>query len=200
MIIDLTNKTAVITGSTAGIGFAIARGLAAAGANVVINGRTQIAVDNSRAVLNRALPRAVVRGVAADLGTAEGCEALVSAEPSADILINNVGIYGPQDFFDIPDSEWTRFFEVNVMSGVRLSRAYLPGMLKRNWGRVVFMSSESAREYSSRHDSLRFHQDRQSRNLSRARQADRGLWRHGERRPARPDAVRGSRDDAAEER
>jgi NAD(P)-dependent dehydrogenase (short-subunit alcohol dehydrogenase family) len=82
--------------------------------------------------------------VATDLGTAEGCEALVSAEPSADILINNVGIYGPQDFFDIPDSEWTRFFEVNVMSGVRLSRAYLPGMLKRNWGRVVFMSSESA--------------------------------------------------------
>jgi NAD(P)-dependent dehydrogenase (short-subunit alcohol dehydrogenase family) len=106
----------------------------------------------------------------------------VTAEPSADILINNVGIYGPQDFFDIPDSEWTRFFEVNVMSGVRLSRAYLPGMLKRNWGRVVFMSSESA-EYSSRHDSLRVHQDGQSRDLTRARQADRGLGGHGECRP-----------------
>jgi NAD(P)-dependent dehydrogenase (short-subunit alcohol dehydrogenase family) len=137
MRIDLTDKTA-------GIGFAIAQGLAEAGANVVINGRTQVAVDKARAVLTHALPSAVVRGVAADLGTAQGCEGLVKAEPSADILVNNVGIYGPQDFFDIPDSEWTRFFEVNVMSGVRLSRAYLPGMLKRNWGRVVFMSSESA--------------------------------------------------------
>jgi NAD(P)-dependent dehydrogenase (short-subunit alcohol dehydrogenase family) len=144
MKIDLTNKTAVITGSTTGIGFAIAQGLAAVGADVVINGRTQAAVDKSCAALRYALPNAVVRGVASDLGTAPGCEALVRAEPLADILINNVGIYGPQDFFDIPDNEWARFFEVNVMSGVRLSRAYLPGMLKRDWGRVVFMSSESA--------------------------------------------------------
>jgi NAD(P)-dependent dehydrogenase (short-subunit alcohol dehydrogenase family) len=144
MNIDLAKKTAVVTGSTAGIGFAIAQGLAAAGAQVVINGRTQVAFDNARAALEHALPSAVVRGVAADLGAAQGCEALVRAEPFADILINNVGIYGPQDFFDILDSEWTRFFEVNVMSGVRLSRAYLPGMLKANWGRVVFMSSESA--------------------------------------------------------
>jgi NAD(P)-dependent dehydrogenase (short-subunit alcohol dehydrogenase family) len=86
----------------------------------------------------------MIRGTAADLGTAQGCDALVSAEPSTDILVNNVGIYGPRDFFDIPDTEWTRFFEINVMSGVRLSRAYLPAMLKRNWGRVVFLSSESA--------------------------------------------------------
>jgi NAD(P)-dependent dehydrogenase (short-subunit alcohol dehydrogenase family) len=85
----------------------------------------------------------VIRGVAADLGTAEGCDKLVLAEPDADILINNVGIFNPQDFFAIPDSEWTRFFDVNVMSGVRLSRAYMPGMLTRNWGRVVFISSES---------------------------------------------------------
>jgi NAD(P)-dependent dehydrogenase (short-subunit alcohol dehydrogenase family) len=85
-----------------------------------------------------------LRGVAADLSTAAGCDALVSAEPACDILVNNVGIFGPQDFFNIPDSEWTRFFEVNVMSGVRLSRAYMPAMLKRNWGRVVFLSSESA--------------------------------------------------------
>jgi NAD(P)-dependent dehydrogenase (short-subunit alcohol dehydrogenase family) len=84
-----------------------------------------------------------VHGVAADLGTAEGCAALVQAEPATDILVNNVGIFGPQDFFEIPDREWTRFFEVNVMSGVRLSRAYLPGMVERNWGRVVFLSSES---------------------------------------------------------
>jgi NAD(P)-dependent dehydrogenase (short-subunit alcohol dehydrogenase family) len=144
MKIDLANKTAIVTGSTAGIGFAIAKGLAAAGAVTVINGRQQVSVDKAVAAVKDAVFGATVRGVAADLGTAEGCEALVSAEPDADILINNVGIFGPQDFFDIPDSEWTRFFEINVMSGVRLSRAYLRGMLRRDWGRIVFVSSESA--------------------------------------------------------
>jgi NAD(P)-dependent dehydrogenase (short-subunit alcohol dehydrogenase family) len=139
MKIDLADKTAVVTGSTAGIGFAIAKGLAEAGASVVINGRTRRAVDKAVA----ALKGLAVRGVAADLGTAAGCASLFDAEPRADILVNNVGVYGPQDFFDIPDAEWTRFFEVNVMSGVRLARAYLPGMLERNWGRVVFLSSES---------------------------------------------------------
>jgi NAD(P)-dependent dehydrogenase (short-subunit alcohol dehydrogenase family) len=144
MKIDLSNRTAIVTGSTAGIGLAIAKGLAAAGARTVINGRQQVSVDKAIAALKRAVPNAIVRGVAADLGAAQGCEALVEAEPIADILINNVGIFGPQDFFDIPDSEWTRFFEVNVMSGVRLSRAYLAGMLSRDWGRIVFVSSESA--------------------------------------------------------
>jgi NAD(P)-dependent dehydrogenase (short-subunit alcohol dehydrogenase family) len=143
MKIELTGKTAIVTGSTAGIGFAIARGLAAAGATVLINGRTRPAVDRALAALEKAVPGARLRGVAADLGTARGCAELVAAEPSADILVNNVGIFGPQDFFEIADTEWTRFFEVNVMSGVRLSRAYLPGMLSRNWGRVVFLSSES---------------------------------------------------------
>ncbi len=142
MRIDLTGRIAVVTGSTAGIGLAIAKGLAAAGASTVVNGRTRAAVDKACTALESAAPGVSVRGVAADLGTAEGCAALVEAEPSADILINNVGIFGPQDFFEIPDSEWTRFFEVNVMSGVRLSRAYLPGMLARDWGRVVFISSE----------------------------------------------------------
>jgi NAD(P)-dependent dehydrogenase (short-subunit alcohol dehydrogenase family) len=144
MKIDLSGKTAVVSGSTGGIGFAIAKGLAECGAAVVLSGRTRTAVQESVAALMRTAPDATVRGVAADLGTPEGCAALLKAEPSADILVNNVGIYGPQDFFEIPDEEWTRFFEVNVMSGVRLSRAYLPGMLKRNWGRVVFVSSESA--------------------------------------------------------
>jgi NAD(P)-dependent dehydrogenase (short-subunit alcohol dehydrogenase family) len=144
MKIDLADKTAIVTGSTAGIGFAIAKGLAAAGAEVVVNGRKQAAVDAALAALKQAVPGSVVRGFAADLGTAEGCAALVRAEPAADILVNNVGIFGPHDFFEIPDSEWTRFFEVNVMSGVRLSRAYLPGMVERDWGRVVFLSSESA--------------------------------------------------------
>src|SRR5215510_1676117 len=140
---DLSGKTTIVTGSTAGIGFAITKGLAECGAAVVLNGRTRAAVDRAISALKNAVPRALVRGVAADLGSAEGCAALVKAEPHADILVNNVGIYGPQDFFETPDSEWTRFFEVNVMSGVRLSRAYLPGMLKRNWGRIVFLSSES---------------------------------------------------------
>ena len=144
MKVDLSNKTAVVTGSTAGIGFAIAEGLAAAGASTVINGRTQASVDRASATLKDAVPGAIVRGVVADLGSAQACATLVAAEPTADILINNIGVYGLQDFFEIPDREWTRFFEVNVMSGVRLSRAYLPGMLKRGWGRVVFMSSEAA--------------------------------------------------------
>jgi NAD(P)-dependent dehydrogenase (short-subunit alcohol dehydrogenase family) len=144
MRIDLSGKKAIVTGSTAGIGFAIAKGLAAAGAATVINGRRQVSVDKAVAEVKNAVPGATVRGMAADLGTAQGCEALVKAEADVDILINNVGIFGPQDFFDIPDSEWTRFFEVNVMSGVRLSRAYLPGMLRRDWGRIVFVSSESA--------------------------------------------------------
>ena len=144
MNIDLSNRTAVVTGSTAGIGFAIAKGLAGAGAKVIVNGRQQRGVDAAVAALARAVPGAAVHGIAADLGTAEGCAALVRAEPFADILVNNVGIFGPQEFLDIPDSEWTRFFEVNVMSGVRLSRAYLPAMLARNWGRIVFLSSESA--------------------------------------------------------
>ena len=144
MKVDLSDETAIVTGSTAGIGFAIAKGLAEAGARVVVNGRNQAGVDATVAALRQAVSGAAVRGVAADLGTAEGCAALVAAEPASDILVNNLGIFGPQDFFEIPDSEWTRFFEVNVMSGVRLSRAFLPGMVERNWGRIVFLSSESA--------------------------------------------------------
>jgi NAD(P)-dependent dehydrogenase (short-subunit alcohol dehydrogenase family) len=144
MKIDLSGKTAIVTGSTAGIGYAIAKGLAQAGAEVVVNGRTAAAVERAVAKLKSEVAQARIRGVVADVGSAEGCVALVNAEPSADILINNVGIYGPQDFFETPDTEWTRFFEVNVMSGVRLSRAYLPDMVQRRWGRVLFISSESA--------------------------------------------------------
>jgi NAD(P)-dependent dehydrogenase (short-subunit alcohol dehydrogenase family) len=144
MKIDLSGKTALVTGSTSGIGHAVAKGLAAAGASVVVNGRTQAKVDAAVAVIAKAVPDSKVRGVAADVSTAAGCKALVAALPDVDILINNAGIFEPKNFFDIPDEDWTRFFEVNVMSGVRLSRAYLKGMLKRNWGRVVFISSESA--------------------------------------------------------
>lgn len=144
MQINLSGKTAIVTGSTGGIGYAIAKGLAQAGAAVVVNGRSAASIDRAVARLTAEVANAAVRGVAADVGSAEGCAALVAAEPVADILVNNVGVYGPQDFFETPDTEWMRFFEVNVMSGVRLSRAYLPGMLERDWGRVLFISSESA--------------------------------------------------------
>jgi NAD(P)-dependent dehydrogenase (short-subunit alcohol dehydrogenase family) len=144
MKIDLSGKTALVTGSTAGIGHAIAKGLAAAGASVVLNGRGQTTVDAAIARLAEAVPGSKLRGIAADVSTAAGCDALVAALPEVDILVNNAGIFEPKDFFEIPDADWTRFFEVNVMSGVRLSRAYMPGMLKRDWGRIVFISSESA--------------------------------------------------------
>jgi len=144
MNIDLSGKTALVTGSTTGIGHAIAKGLAATGATVVVNGRAQGKVDSAVAAITKGVPGAKVRGVAADVSTSAGCNALLAALPDVDILINNAGIFEPNGFFDIPDEDWSRFYEVNVMSGVRLSRAYMPAMLKRNWGRIVFISSESA--------------------------------------------------------
>ncbi|MBR1160566.1 SDR family NAD(P)-dependent oxidoreductase [Bradyrhizobium elkanii] len=143
MKIDLSGKTALVTGSTAGIGNAIAKGLAVTGADVVVNGRGQAKVDAAIAAIGKAVPGAKVRGIAADVSTAAGCKALLAALPDVDILVNNAGIFEPKPFFDIPDEDWSRFYEVNVMSGVRLSRGYMQGMLKRNWGRIVFISSES---------------------------------------------------------
>jgi NAD(P)-dependent dehydrogenase (short-subunit alcohol dehydrogenase family) len=138
MNLKLENKTALITGSTKGIGFAIARWLAAEGANVIVNGRN---AESTRAAAQKISERAC--GVAADVSTAAGCTELVRQVPSVDILINNAGIFEPKPFTEIPDADWERFYQINVMSGVRLTRAYLPGMLQRNWGRVIFMSSES---------------------------------------------------------
>jgi NAD(P)-dependent dehydrogenase (short-subunit alcohol dehydrogenase family) len=144
MKIDLSGKTALVTGSTSGIGYAIAQGLALAGADVAINGRAQAKTDAAAAAIAKAVPGGKVRGIAADVSTADGCKTLIAALPDVDILVNNAGIFEPKDFFEIPDEDWSRFFDINVMSGVRLSRAYMSGMLKRNWGRVVFISSESA--------------------------------------------------------
>jgi NAD(P)-dependent dehydrogenase (short-subunit alcohol dehydrogenase family) len=143
MQIDLNGKRAIVTGSTAGIGFAIAAGLAESGATVVINGRSEKSTGAARGRLTQILPKAKVEAVAADLSTAAGTEAFIAKAGEADILVNNVGIFDPKPFAEIPDAEWQRFFDTNVMSGVRLSRHYLPAMMKRNWGRVVFISSES---------------------------------------------------------
>jgi NAD(P)-dependent dehydrogenase (short-subunit alcohol dehydrogenase family) len=140
----LSGKTALVSGSTAGIGYAIALGLAGDGARVCVNGRAQARVDKAIASIRKELPEAALEGIAEDLGTAAGCEQLVRRLPSVDVLVNNLGIFEPKSFEAIPDADWLRLFEVNVMSGVRLSRAYLPGMKQRNWGRIVFISSESA--------------------------------------------------------
>lgn len=144
MDLGLRGRRAVVTGSTGGIGLATARQLAAEGAAVVVNGRTAARVDAAVARLRAADPDATVTGVAADLATAEGCDALVAAVPEVDVLVNNLGIFEPVPFERITDADWLRFFETNVLSGVRLARAYLPGMRARDWGRVVFVSSESA--------------------------------------------------------
>jgi len=143
MDFQIHSRTALVSGSTAGIGFAIATELAREGAKVVINGRSQQSVDAALARLRSRVAGAEVRGVAADLSTAEGCQALFAACPEVDILVNNLGIFDPVPFDAIPDADWQRFFDVNVMSGVRLSRHYLPAMKAANWGRIVFISSES---------------------------------------------------------
>jgi NAD(P)-dependent dehydrogenase (short-subunit alcohol dehydrogenase family) len=146
MDLQINGKTAVVSGSTVGIGFAIAAALAAEGAQVVVNGRTEARVTAALNSIRQRVKNADVRGIAADLGTAQGVAAFLQQAPEADILVNNLGICEPKPFLEIPDSRWLRFFEVNVLSGVRLSRHYLPGMLRKNWGRVIFISSESAQQ------------------------------------------------------
>ena len=141
---DLSGKTALVTGSTRGIGLATAKGLAAMGAEVIVNGRSDGPVTEAIEAIQAATPNAVLHGQVADLATAEGCSRLVKAFPSVDILVNNMGIYAPKPFFDTEDAEWQEMFDVNVMSGVRLTRHYLKDMLNaKDWGRVVFVSSES---------------------------------------------------------
>src|SRR6201981_2827988 len=141
--LKLTGKIALVTGSTAGIGFAIAKSLASEGAHVYVNGRTQQRVDAAVAAIRSHAAAAKVDGIAADFSGSAGAEAMIARLPAVDVLVNNVGIFEAKLFAEIPDSDWYRLFEINVMSGVRLSRHYLAGMLERNWGRILFISSES---------------------------------------------------------
>src|SRR5712672_1980477 len=144
MNLRLTDKTALVSGSTKGIGFAIATGLAREGARVIVNGRSEKAVAEAKQEIVQTQPDAKIESFAGDLSTTAATETLLQQFPAVDILVNNLGIYEPRPFDAISDEDWRHIFEVNVLSGVRLSRAYLPGMKERNWGRIVFISSESA--------------------------------------------------------
>jgi len=144
MDLQLANKIVLVSGSTAGIGLAITTTLAQEGATVIVNGRTQERVNAAIAQIKQTAPNAKLQGVTADLGTQAGANDLFQQVPELDILVNNLGIYGSKAFEDISDEAWMKFLEVNVLSGVRLSRHYLPLMLKKNWGRIIFISSESA--------------------------------------------------------
>jgi NAD(P)-dependent dehydrogenase (short-subunit alcohol dehydrogenase family) len=144
MDLKLANKVALVSGSTAGIGLAIAAILAQEGASVVINGRTQQRVSDAINQIEQTHADAKLQGVVADLSTPDGAKALFQHLPEVDILVNNLGIYEAKEFADISDEDWAKIFEVNVFSGVRLSRHYLPMMLKKDWGRIIFISSESA--------------------------------------------------------
>ncbi|KAB0682925.1 SDR family NAD(P)-dependent oxidoreductase [Aureimonas leprariae] len=144
MRIALDGKRALVTGSTGGIGFAAAKGLAAAGATVIVNGRTAERVEAAIRDIRLEVPEAKLEALPLDLAAADGCAAAAERIPAVDILVNNLGIFELKPFFEIDDADWERFFQANVMSGVRLSRSYLKGMMERGWGRIVFISSESA--------------------------------------------------------
>lgn len=144
MNLDLAGKRALVTGSTSGIGRATAAAFARAGADVVVNGRDDVRVADAVRELRVETGSDRISGVAADVGTADGVAALVAAAPDVDILVNNAGIFAAAPVFEIPDAEWLRFFEVNVLSGIRLARHHLPRMVDRGWGRVIFVSSEAA--------------------------------------------------------
>jgi NAD(P)-dependent dehydrogenase (short-subunit alcohol dehydrogenase family) len=146
MDLGFKGKLAIVSGSTAGIGFAIARTLAREGARIVINGRTEKRVLAAQESIRKEFRGAEVQGVAADLGTTKGMEDFIAQVPAADILVNNLGIFEPKPFLEIADADWLRFYEVNVLSGVRLTRQYLPEMLCKKWGRVIFISSESGQQ------------------------------------------------------
>jgi NAD(P)-dependent dehydrogenase (short-subunit alcohol dehydrogenase family) len=144
MDLQLNGKTALVSGSTLGIGFAIASTLAREGATVIVNGRTQARVDETIARITKDNPNAKLRGAAGDLATVQGIESVAKSFPDVDILVNSLGAFEAKSFFDITDADWQHMWDTNVMAGVRLSRQYMRGMLGRNWGRIIFISSEAA--------------------------------------------------------
>ena len=190
MNLKLEDKIAVITGSTVGIGFAIALGLAREGARVILNGRTQARVDAALARIRRELPQARTEGVALDLGTAAGCEALVRRIPSVDVLVNNLGIFEPKAFEQIPDADWQRLFEVNVMSGVRLSRAYLPRHETAQLGSNHVHLQRECGANPRRNGALWRDQDGPGRGRPGDCRDLRGHRRHGQQHSGRTDRLR----------
>ena len=201
MDLDLSGKLALVTGSTMGIGHATALGLARMGAGVIVNGRTEASVAEAIDKIKRAVPKAELQAAPVDLSTAEGCAKLIRQVPAVDILVNSMGIYEPKPFFDIPDADWQRMFEVNVMSGVRLTRHYLKGMLDADkWGRVVFVSSESAIFVPKEMVHYGFSKSAQLYHRPRRRRADQGHQGHRQLRAAGPDLGRVAADAACRPR
>src|SRR3954462_8647928 len=167
MNLKITDKTALVSGSTKGIGFAIATGLAREGARVIVNGRSEKAVAEAKAQIKQTLPDAMIESFPGDLSTAAAAEALFQRFPLVDVLVNNLGIFEPKPFEDIPDEDWRRFFEVNVFSGVRLSRAYLRGHEAAELGTHRFYQQRERDQYPRRDDSLRHDEDRAARCFAR---------------------------------
>jgi Dehydrogenases with different specificities (related to short-chain alcohol dehydrogenases) len=184
VIIDLSGKTAIVSASTAGIGLAIATGIAAAGAHTLINGRKQDAVDRAIDVILKTVPAAKLRGFAGDLSTPEGCDALAKILPQTDILVNNLGVYGPGDVFTTTDEDWERYFQVNVMSGVRLNAYLSQGHDGTQMGARRVHLVGVGTEHSPRYARVRILEDRTTEHRARHRQAGRRHWRDGECRAA----------------
>ena len=193
MDLELSDKIALVTGSSKGIGLAIVTSLAREGARVILNGRTDKSVAEGLAAVRQEVPNAKVEGFVGDLGSSAGADAVTKKFPAVDILVNNLGIFEPKPFEEIPDDDWRRFFEVNVLSGVRLSRFYLPKMKQKNWGRIVFISSESGIHTPGRDDSLWHDQNSSTCRLARPCRNVCGDGRHGERGTAGPNAIGGHR-------
>jgi NAD(P)-dependent dehydrogenase (short-subunit alcohol dehydrogenase family) len=185
MDLQLTGKLALISGSTKGIGLAIATGLAREGAIVIVNGRSEKSVAEALAKIIKGVPAAQLRSFVGDLSDAAIVENLAGQFPAVEILVNNLGIFEPQPFEQIPDADWRRFFEINVLSGVRLSRIYLPQMKLKNWGRIIFISSESGIQIPRRNDPLRHDQDCATGRLARSRRNLRGDRRDRQRGASR---------------
>ena len=190
MNLKLTDKTALVSGSTKGIGFAIATGLAREGARVIVNGRSEKSVAEAKGQIEQAVPNAMIESFAGDLSTAAATETLVQRFPFVDILVNNLGIFEPKPFEQISDEDWRRFFEVNVLSGVRLSRAYLSGMKQRNWGAHCFHQQRERDQYPRRNAALRHDEDCATCDFARPCPIVRRHSGHGERGVARSNPFR----------